>query len=188
MSTRKWLTENYELMIDMEIEKRKGPSGPFPSPTPVVEIPDDAEEWDDDYLLIQERDVLGFYISGHPLHGNEGIIKRLASANVSDLEEKDGKWVTVAGVVTFVEKKRNKTGMDWASVFLEDLSGSVECLFFPSSYKLVCQALVVGVIAAIKGRVDGSQLIATELSIPDLDSGSSKLGVDSRLSLFERES
>ena len=93
-------------------------------------------EWDKKLLLAYEREMLGLYVSDHPLLGVEHIIAAGSDATVADLAEScdDGQIVTVGGIVASITRKVTKTGSPWAVVQLEDLDGGVETLFFPQTY------------------------------------------------------
>ncbi len=96
-----------------------------------------TEEWPRKLLLAQEREMLGLYVSGHPLDGAERILQRNRDAAVAELlasgrTEGD---VQVAGIIVSVDRRINKkSGNPWAIVTIEDLDGAVECLFFPKTY------------------------------------------------------
>jgi DNA polymerase III subunit alpha len=134
-------------------------------------------EWDKKLLLAYEREMLGLYVSDHPLLGVEHIIANGSDATVADLAEScdDGQIVTVGGIVASITRKVTKTGSPWAVVQLEDLDGGVETLFFPQTYSAVSHQLIEDEVVLVKGRVDKREdvprLIAMELTVPDLSQG-----------------
>ncbi len=134
-------------------------------------------EWDKKLLLAYEREMLGLYVSDHPLLGVEHIIASGSDATVADLAEScdDGQIVTVGGIVASITRKVTKTGSPWAVVQLEDLDGGVETLFFPQTYAAVSHQLIEDEVVLVKGRVDKREdvprLIAMELTVPDLSQG-----------------
>ena len=77
------------------------------------EVPD-LPEWDKKDKLAYERDMLGLYVSDHPLLGLEGVLGRLADVEIADLlddeERPDGAMVTVAGLITSLTRKTTKQG------------------------------------------------------------------------------
>lgn len=171
--TRKWLIEHFEVMVDAaSARKAELARGPLVEPVrmPEVEIPEDAEEWDMAYLLAQEREALGFYVSGHPLDGLDDYIKSHASCSISEIPVDE--WVTVAGVITFIEEKTTRKGAHMATITLEDITGSVSCIFFPGSYVKVQDGLIQDAVAFVSGRLDlrdGSpQFIGSRIEIPDM--------------------
>ena len=137
-------------------------------------------EWDKATKLAHERDMLGLYVSDHPLFGIEHVIHRAADLTVATLTDPeagrpDGSTVTVAGLVTGLQLKRTKKGDLWAIVTLEDLEGSIECLFFPSSYLTVSTILQTDLVCSIRGRVkrdeDSVALHAQDLTVLDVSDG-----------------
>jgi DNA polymerase-3 subunit alpha len=139
-----------------------------------VRIP--TGEWDKAVLLAYEREMLGLYVSDHPLFGVEHIIAAHVDCPVSGLAEKDdGASVVVGGLLSSVTRKVTKQGNAWAAVQLEDLEGSVEVMFFPQTYLLAATQLVEDAVVLIRGRVDKRddtpKLIASEITVPDLSTG-----------------
>jgi DNA polymerase-3 subunit alpha len=135
-------------------------------------------EWDKSVLLNFEREMLGLYVSDHPLLGVEHILRTASEVSIADLQSeavKDGQMVTVAGILSSVTRRMTKDGKAWAQVTLEDLEGSVEVLFFPASYAQVGLQIAEDAIVVIKGRVDSREdtirLIGSELSLPNLSEG-----------------
>ena len=117
-------------------------------------------EWDKSVLLNFEREMLGLYVSDHPLLGVEHILRTAAEVSIADLQTeavKDGQMVTVAGILSSVTRRMTKDGKAWAQVILEDLEGSVEVLFFPASYAQVGLQIAEDAIVVINGRVDARE-------------------------------
>jgi DNA polymerase-3 subunit alpha len=144
-----------------------------------VTIPE-LDEWDKMTLLGHEREMLGLYVSDHPLLGLEHVLSNGTDATVGQLlldERPHGAVVTVAGLVTSVQRKITKKGDPWATVTLEDLDGAVEVLLFPSSYQLAAPYLIEDAIIRVKGVLDKDreqpQLRGQEVTVPDLSEGPS---------------
>lgn len=143
-----------------------------------VNVPD-LDEWDKTTLLGHERDMLGLYVSDHPLLGLEHVLANSADCTIGDLltdeERPDGANVVVSGLVTSVQRKITKKGDPWAMVTLEDLEGAIDVLLFPSSYQLASTLLVPDAIITVKGRLSRSkeqpELHGQEVTVPDLASG-----------------
>jgi DNA polymerase-3 subunit alpha len=98
--------------------------------------PPDLPEWSLEERLVQEKETLGFYVSGHPLDRYAEEIKRFSKKTLAELvgESKTGDC-KVAGIITDFRQRRTKKG-DLMAVFkLEDLSGSVETVVFPNAYQ-----------------------------------------------------
>ncbi|GLW63179.1 DNA polymerase III subunit alpha [Actinomadura rubrobrunea] len=155
-----------------------------------VAIPD-GEEWDKTTLLSFEREMLGLYVSDHPLLGVEHILEREADCSISALtegERPDGQVVVVAGLLSGLQRKVTKQGNSWAMFQLEDLGGSIEVMCFPSTYQLCSTLLAEDAILVVKGRVDKredvAKIIAMEVTQPDLTvtEGSGPLNVTMPLS------
>jgi len=132
-------------------------------------------EWAKPQRLSFEREMLGLYVSDHPLLGVEHILGTAADTSVAALQTDavpDGQSVTVAGILSSVLRRVNKTGVPWASAVLEDLEGSVEVLFFPSTYAQVAVNVAEDAIVVVRGRVDrredAAKLVASDLTVPDL--------------------
>jgi DNA polymerase-3 subunit alpha len=139
-----------------------------------VKIP--MGEWDKALLLTYEREMLGLYVSDHPLFGVEHLIASAVDCPVSGIQDReDGSQVVVGGILSGVTRKMTKQGNAWALVQLEDLEGSVEVLFFPASYQLAAVHLVEDAVVLVRGRIDKREdipkIIANEVIIPDLSIG-----------------
>ncbi|HWI43005.1 MAG TPA: DNA polymerase III subunit alpha, partial [Nocardioides sp.] len=143
-----------------------------------VTVPD-LDEWDKRTLLAHERDMLGLYVSDHPLLGLEHVLNNGTDTTIGQLladeERPDGSTVTVAGLVTSVQRKITKKGDPWAMVTLEDLEGAIDVLLFPSSYQLAAPLLEQDAIITVRGRLSRSkeqpELHGQEVTAPDLDRG-----------------
>ncbi|MCI2012200.1 MAG: DNA polymerase III subunit alpha [Ancrocorticia sp.] len=142
-----------------------------------VEIPD-IPEWDKKVKLDHERDMLGLYVSDHPLSGLEHVLERAADTTIvrllNDDAPADGSTVALAGLITSVlPRVSKKNGKLWATVTLEDLTGSTEINFFPQTYQTVSTMLVPDTVAVVTVRVqdrDGSlQLSAQSMTLPPAD-------------------
>jgi DNA polymerase-3 subunit alpha len=133
-------------------------------------------EWDKRDKLAFEREMLGLYVSDHPLAGLEHVLGAAADATIAALNEDgavpDGQIVTLAGILSGVQRRITKQGRAWASATLEDLAGGVETLFFPNTYELVGQYIAEDAIVVVKGRVDRRddtpRIMAMDLSMPDV--------------------
>jgi DNA polymerase-3 subunit alpha len=141
-----------------------------------VQVPT-IPEWDKRALLAYERDMLGLYVSDHPLNGLEHVLSRVSEVTIGSLvteeERPEGSVVTVAGLVTAVVRKTTKKGDVYAVVSLEDLEGSVDVIVFPRDYQACATLLVEDSVVLVKGRVkrsrdDAVELTALEVSAPPL--------------------
>jgi len=144
-----------------------------------VQVPQ-IDEWDKKSLLAYERDMLGLYVSDHPLNGLEHVLAQASDTTIGSLvtgePRPDGTAVLVSGLVTAVVRKTTKRGELYAVITVEDLEGSVEVLVFPSQYQLSSTVLVEDSIVTVKGHVsrgrdEAMQLKAAEITVPDLSRG-----------------
>ncbi|MCK0116595.1 DNA polymerase III alpha subunit [Isoptericola sp. CG 20/1183] len=139
-----------------------------------VDVPD-LPDWDKKQLLAFEREMLGLYVSDHPLSGMEHVLARAADTSIASLMadegRPDGSSVTVAGLLTSVQRKMSKNGNPWAAVTIEDLEGSVEVMFFGETYLAYSTVLAEDQVVTLKGRVrrrdEQMQLQAQEVTLPD---------------------
>ena len=145
-----------------------------------VAVPD-IDEWDKMTLLGHEREMLGLYVSDHPLLGLEHVLSQGTDCTIGQLmldeERAHGSTLTVSGLVTSVQRKITKRGDAWATITLEDLDGAIEVLLFPSSYQLASTLLVEDAIIRVKGQLsrdkDQPELRAQEVTAPDISQGPS---------------
>ncbi|MEV6794649.1 DNA polymerase III subunit alpha [Streptomyces sp. NPDC051320] len=184
--TRKGLTARFEPMIDAVVAvKRKEAEGQFDlfgggeeesgEPGFGLDVEFSDTEWEKPYLLAQEREMLGLHVSGHPLFGLERVLSDNSDAAIAQLtggEHADGAVVTIGGIISGLQRKMTKQGNPWAIATVEDLAGSIECMFFPATYQLVATRLVEDAVVFVKGRLDKREdiprLVAMELQVPDL--------------------
>ncbi|MBA3264775.1 MAG: DNA polymerase III subunit alpha [Nocardioidaceae bacterium] len=138
----------------------------------------EVKEWDKRTLLAHERDMLGLYVSDHPLNGLEHVLARASDVTVGQLlvdeDRLEGSSVTVAGLVTSVVRKTTKRGELYAVITLEDLEGAINVTFFPSTYQLSSTLLVEDSVILVRakakrGRDETLELMALEVNVPDLD-------------------
>ncbi|MEP7764882.1 DNA polymerase III subunit alpha [Sanguibacter sp. 25GB23B1] len=144
-----------------------------------VDIPD-LPDWDKKQLLAFERDMLGLYVSDHPLSGLEHVLAQAAETSVAALladdTRPDGSTVVIAGLITSLQRKMSKQGNPWAAVTIEDLDGGVEVMFFGETYLAYSTILAEDQVVVLRGRVrrrdETMQLQAMEVSLPDISTGS----------------
>ncbi|HET9451741.1 MAG TPA: DNA polymerase III subunit alpha, partial [Aggregicoccus sp.] len=90
-----------------------------------------VEEWTEKERLAYEKEAIGFYVSGHPLHQYDKELKRYARPITAVQRARRDEKMTVAGIVAAMRERPTKTGKRMAWVTLEDLSGSIELVCFP---------------------------------------------------------
>ncbi|MBV9846625.1 MAG: DNA polymerase III subunit alpha [Kutzneria sp.] len=126
------------------------------SSSPLAHLKLSAEEWPRKQLLSFEREMLGLYVSAHPLDGTEGVLRKYAPQSIAELLDSppSEREVILSGMIASVERRVNKKGDSWAIVTLEDLDASVEVLFFPKSFAMFGPELVEDSAIVVKGRVN----------------------------------
>jgi DNA polymerase-3 subunit alpha len=184
---RKGLILVYEAAVDAVLDTKRneangqfdlfGDMGAAAAASPVddvfaVRVPEG--EWDKKVLLQFEREMLGLYVSDHPLFGLEHILAGAADTTiVAAMADSTGEPqnVTLAGILSSVNRRVTKAGAPWAQAVLEDLEGSIEVMFFPATYAQVALNIAEDAIVAIKGRTDAREdtvkLIASDLTVLD---------------------
>ena len=137
-----------------------------------IKVP--AEEWDDKHKLALEREMLGLYVSGHPLNGVAHLLATQVDTQIPailDGDVPDEAQVRVGGILASVNRRVNKNGMPWASAQLEDLTGGIEVMLFPHVYSTFGADAVDDAVVVINARVrrqdDRVCLIANDLVLPD---------------------
>lgn len=122
-----------------------------------IEIPD-LPEFDRRHKLAEEREMLGLYVSDHPLRGVERALGRYQDVEIAQVlsgeDSMADRVVRIAGLVSGVQTKVTKQGNTWAIATIEDLSGSVEVLFFPRSYETIQSFLAPDIIVQVEGKVN----------------------------------
>jgi DNA polymerase-3 subunit alpha len=142
-----------------------------------IDVPD-LPEWDKKDKLGFEREMLGLYVSDHPLRGLDDMLASHADMPVNkviaDDGPSDGHSVSIAGMISGLQRRVAKSsGNPYARCEIEDRSGSMEVMFFGQVYQPIATLLAEDLIVVVKGRVqrrdDGSiTLSAQELRIPDI--------------------
>jgi DNA polymerase-3 subunit alpha len=137
----------------------------------VLDIP--SPEWEKMMLLGYEREMLGLYVSDHPLLGVEHILRSVSDFSISQISEvSHDQIITIGGLITQIQRKVSKQGTPWAIVTVEDLDGAIDVLFFSNAYANHGVNLVEDRIVAIRGRVDKREeqprISALDLTLPDL--------------------
>jgi DNA polymerase-3 subunit alpha len=142
-------------------------------------------EWTKRDKLAFEREMLGLYVSDHPLAGLETQLAKFASTTILDLtaseDVRDGDHVTVAGLVTEVQRRVAKnSGKPYGIIQIEDFSGEMSVMFLGRTYQDFGDQLANDQVVTIRGRVtrrdDGVALHASELRVPDLGSAAASTG------------
>jgi DNA polymerase-3 subunit alpha len=138
-----------------------------------IEIPN--QEWEKSLLLSYEREMLGLYVSDHPLLGVEHLLRAATDMPISQIgEESVGheQIVNIGGLITQVQRKVSRRGESWAIVTIEDLAGAIDVMFYAKSYAVHAMSLVEDRIVIVRGRIDKKdeqpKVMALDISTPDI--------------------
>ena len=139
---RKQAEGQFDLFADLDDSKENDSA----MGDAMVQVPD-VEEWDKKTKLNFEREMLGLYVSDHPLSGMQSILVSLREMSIAHLIDRagsmpDGQQVTIAGLITNVDRRVSKKGNPWAIVTVEDLESSIQCMFFGKVYEAAAAELV----------------------------------------------
>jgi DNA polymerase III subunit alpha len=132
---------------------------------PLPNVPD----WTDKEKLGGEKELLGFWVTGHPLDTYQDKIAELASHDTSTLEGLNkGVEVKLCGVFTSITRKRNKEGKPWAATVLEDRNGSIEALVFATSYERLAPEVLEDQAVLVTALVLPEEGSAPKLSVQNI--------------------
>src|SRR6266545_4592568 len=184
--TRRGLLDGYQKVVDPIMADRRSEATGQESffggeVAPALHIDESVltgEEFEKADLLRQEKEMLGQYVTDHPLLAIRERLATQTDMEVSELSSLgDGDVVTVAGIVVAVGRKYTKRGEPYAVFRLEDLTGGVGIVAFPSVFERSETVVVLDAIVLVKGRADlrgrELQLVALEIRQPDLSGSNS---------------
>jgi DNA polymerase-3 subunit alpha len=162
--SRRALFEVHEEIITAEIKAKKSKTtgdsdlfGDFGSDETSYKIANLAE-WPQRQLLSLEREMLGLYVSAHPLQGAESKLRSSATETIESFNTRtnfvDTETVTLAGLITTVEVKTARaSGNLYANITIEDLEGEVTLMIFNKTYQEFVEILKVDTMVAVRGRM-----------------------------------
>jgi DNA polymerase-3 subunit alpha len=132
---------------------------------PLPNVPD----WTDKEKLASEKEMLGFWVTGHPLDRYADKVAELATHDSSSLDglAKNAE-VKLCGVLTGITKKRNKEGKAWAVMTIEDRSGSMEAMVFANSYERLAPVVVEDQAVLVTGLVLPEENSQSKISVQDI--------------------
>jgi DNA polymerase-3 subunit alpha len=183
--TRRALIEIHEDAVDAAAsQKRAEANGQvgfdfdslWDEPESIQQVPV-RPEWSKKDKLAFEREMLGLYVSDHPLAGLELQLAKHASVTIADLMAsesiQDGETVTIAGLVTTVQHRVAKnSGNQYGMIQVEDFGGEMTVMFMGKAYQEFAPAMIADSIVVVRGRVsmrdDGMNLHAYSLFTPDV--------------------
>ena len=140
-----------------------------------VELDIPGGEWDKNLLLSYEREMLGLYVSDHPLLGIEHVLRAAVDMPLSQIADDSiahEQVVNIGGLITQIQRKVSKQGNSWAIVSIEDLEGAVDVLFFAGTYQTHALNLIEDRVIVVRGRIDkreeAPRITALDMTIPDV--------------------
>ena len=133
------------------------------------EIPD----WDEHTRLANEKEILGFFITGHPLEKYREKLQdfqALSTTEISGMKSSTGKdeSITTAGIITNVRVLKSKRGEFYAQGMLEDMAGSIDMLVFPEAYRKLQEKVKLEVPVLIRGGVRIEEGANPKLTVNDI--------------------
>ncbi len=178
---RKGLMLVFEQMLDTTISRRRaeemGQFSLFGAEEAVVqngalEIPD--LHWDKAIRLAFEKEMLGLYVSDHPLLGVQGALGTMTTTTVPGLWDlADGTPVTIGGIVSSITRRFTRAGDPMLFFQLEDLQGGVEVVAFPRTVQecgpLIQPDAVLVVTGRLDHRGDDVKVVAQQIRAPEFD-------------------
>jgi DNA polymerase-3 subunit alpha len=180
---RRALIENQDKVSGPILAERKaeaaGQFSLFGGDSGVTEVDEsvlDGEEFDKRTLLREEKEVLGQFVTDHPLLGVQELLAAQTTHEMGDLETLgDGDLVTIGGIIGGVQRKYTKRSEPYAQFRLEGLAGGAQVIAFPSIYEAVPGLIEPDRIVLVSGRIDlrgrELQIRATEIREPNLGAG-----------------
>jgi DNA polymerase-3 subunit alpha len=175
---RKGLLQVFDQIVESTLARRRehdmgvmslfGDATDGPAFDERIVVPD--VEFDKKERLAHEKEMLGLYVSDHPLLGAERALQRRTDCSVAEvMEAEEGARRTVGGVVTALQKKWTKRGDLMAVFTLEDLQGSIEVMVFPKTMAAIGHLLADDAVVLLSARVDARddtpKLIATDIEL-----------------------
>ncbi len=180
---RRGLLMVFEQVIDRTLARRRerdlgiqslfgdlaeGPGSALEERMPIPDL-----EFEPPERLAHEKEMLGLYVSSHPLFGVESALRRHTDCTINELRElRDGEMRWVGGVVTSLSRKYTKRGDLMATFVLEDLQSAIEVFVFPRTMLDYGALLSDDAVVCVKGRIDlreePAKIISMELKRPDL--------------------
>ncbi|MCC5816338.1 MAG: DNA polymerase III subunit alpha [Leptospira sp.] len=160
--TRKCLTESLESIVSYAVKEQEMRNegqfslfGDAVSQAMSLNLPKEAEEWEFDRILKQEKELTGLYFSGHPLDKYKDQLRQLKFTKIENLENIKSKTnVEIIGIVAKKEVKLTKKNAEFVNLTLEDETGEIECVAFPKSYQQFKEFLHEDKALFIKGMLE----------------------------------
>ncbi len=154
-------------------DRESGQSGLFATlmeEQPAAEHPlPKVNDWTGQEKLQGEKEMLGFYVSGHPLDAHMDKVTELATHVTSKLEGlAKNTEVALCGILTGIARRRSKEGKLWASMQIEDLEGSIEAMVFSTQYERLTPLLTEDKAVLVRGLVLPEENAPPKISVQDI--------------------
>jgi hypothetical protein len=147
----------FDLMGDQPADPASSEARATAGPEPAEAEPP-LSEWEPDQRLAYEKEVLGFYVSGHPLARFRPLAQRFGVTSIGELGNRSaGSRITLFGHVTALKEIPTKSGERMAFATLEDMEGSVELTVFPGPFRIAAGLLRSREPILVRGRVDDTE-------------------------------
>jgi DNA polymerase-3 subunit alpha len=128
-----------------------------------------AEDWPLREKLQGEKEILGFYVTGHPLDQYAEKIAELASHDTATLDGLEkGSEVVLCGVLTGIQRRRNKEQKPWASMQLEDRNGAVDAMVFTTQFERLAPELVEDLAVMVRAQALPEEGAPVKLSVQEI--------------------
>ncbi len=128
-----------------------------------------VQDWTDHEKLTGEKEMLGFYITGHPLDAHMDKVRELATHTTGKLEGlAKNTEIALCGILTGIARRRSKEGKLWASMQIEDLEGSIEAMVFSTQYERLMSSLSEDKAVLVRGLVLPEENAPPKISIQDI--------------------
>jgi DNA polymerase-3 subunit alpha len=144
-----------------------------------IEALPNVPEWDEGTRLANEKEVLGFYVSGHPMEKYADKIKNLNAYDTAALadmkpapparrgQQQDGE-VAAAGVITELRVQKSRKGDWYANACLEDMAGKIDIICFPEAYKKLAEQMKMEVPVLVRGVLRADEGAANKLALSSI--------------------
>jgi DNA polymerase-3 subunit alpha len=167
-ATRKGMLDALESALShgarAQTDRLLGQSSLFGEEEKLENVPISGDEFEKSELLRLEKEVLGLYVSEHPLHSVRDQLRRKTDCALADVERRrDGETVTVGGIVSALKHLTTKKGEPMVFMRLDDVTGGAEVVVFNSVYAQARELCVMDRILIVRGRIDHKQEGETKL-------------------------
>jgi len=175
--TRKALFESLEMTIShgqkIQSDREMGQTSLFGSlessgMTDAVPRGENVADWSDAEILQKEKEVLGFYFSGHPLQKYERFLKKFCSLTIADLDRrKSGEKIEIAAVLADISFRVTKTNKEMCRLQIEDLTGNLSGIVFPTTLSKIKPMIIVDTPVLVSGTLEKKEETGTASMIID---------------------